>query len=59
MLHHLTSHTKWVDLRLQPTPHEQKEEDRAAEIEYEIESIISYRGKGKNTLYKVRGVGYT
>ena len=36
-----TSHTTWIDL-LQPTSREQKEEDRAAELEYEIESIMSH-----------------
>ena len=42
-----TSHTTWVDL-LKATPRKQKEEDRAAELEYEIESIIIVtEGKGK------------
>jgi hypothetical protein len=53
-----TSHTTWVDL-LQSTPRGQKEEDCASELEYEIKSIISHRGKRTNTQYKVRWVGYT
>ena len=53
-----TSHTTWVGL-LQPIPREQIEEDRAAELEYDIESIISHRGKGKNNYYKNMWVGYT